>query len=380
VSFRGAGATFENTEMVWVGYGQEADYQNVDVKNKVVVVQLGTVESRTPQEIFDASNAKTLLAKARGASAIVEVFGGSISWSMAVRYFNSDRIALSDGNGVVDFPHFWVGSKRELFKKDNLRKLSAQVPPRNSRMFHSCNVVGVLEGSDPKLKNEYVILSAHYDHIGTGKDAGGAFTEVDSIFNGTRDNIFGVAGLLTAAQYLSQKPPKRSILLVAFTAEEVGLLGSRYYAQHPLVPLKDCVFNLNCDNAGYNDTGLVTVIGLPRTEAQGDLLQAAKALGLRAVDDPAPEQGLFDRSDNVHFASKGIPSPTFSAGFTKFDESLFKYYHQASDNPETVDMAYLLKYCQSYTLAARLIANRARAPRWTAGDKYEATGKKLYGY
>src|SRR5690606_28099648 len=99
--------------------------------------------------------------------------------------------------------------------------------------------------------------------------------------------------------------PKRSVLFIAVTGEELGLLGSRHYAANPLMPLNQCVFNLNCDGAGYNDTRLVGVIGLDRTGARAEIETACKAFGLEVVGDPAPEQNLFDRSDNVNFAIKG---------------------------------------------------------------------------
>jgi Zn-dependent M28 family amino/carboxypeptidase len=240
------------------------------------------------------------------------------------------------------------------------------------------NVVGYIEGTDAKLKDEYVLLTAHYDHIGVGKQGGQPYTAEDSIFNGARDNAFGTVALLSAAEALAKTPPKRSVLIVALTGEEVGLLGSKYYASHPILPLERCIFNFNSDGAGYTNTGIVGVIGLDRTGARAEIETASKAFGLGVFADPAPEQGLFDRSDNVSFAAKGIPAPTFSPGFSKFDEELMKNYHQVSDNPETIDFDYLLKFCQAYTYGARLIADRAQAPQWIQGDKYEQVGKKLY--
>ncbi len=99
---------------------------------------------------------------------------------------------------------------------------------------------------------------------------------------------------------------------------------------------------------------------------------------LTAIDDPAPEQNLFDRSDNVYFAAKGIPAPTYSLGFRSFDGEVTKYYHQAGDEAESLDYDYLLKFFQSYVLSSRLIANDPQTPFWVAGDKYESAGKALY--
>jgi len=162
------------------------------------------------------------------------------------------------------------------------------------------------------------------------------------------------------------------------TAEEVGLLGSQYYANHPLLPLNKCIFNINSDGAGYNDTTIVAVMGLDRTGAKAEMETASKAFGLGIFADPSPEQGLFDRSDNVSFAKKGIPAPTFTPGFREFNGEIMKNYHQVSDNPETIDFNYLLKFSQAFTYAARLIADMPKAPQWIAGDKYEEAAKKLY--
>ncbi|MGB5263283.1 MAG: M28 family peptidase, partial [Lutimonas sp.] len=151
-----------------------------------------------------------------------------------------------------------------------------------------------------------------------------------------------------------------------------------YYAEHPLVPLNQSVFCFNSDNGGYNDTSKATIIGLNRTSAAKHILSGAKAFGLNAIDDPAPEQGLFDRSDNVSFAAKGIPAPTYSMGFHSFDEEINKYYHQVTDNPETLDYDYLEKFFRSYVLTCRLIANDPETPFWIKGDKYYEAGVKLY--
>lgn len=240
------------------------------------------------------------------------------------------------------------------------------------------NVVGIVEGSDPALRDEYVLLTAHYDHVGVGRQGGGPFTEQDSIFNGARDNAMGTVALLTAARALAQQPPRRSVIILAVTGEELGLLGSNYYADHPLVPLDQTVFNLNTDGAGYNNTEYVSVVGFGRTGTDAAIEAAAAAAGLEVFPNPAPEQNLFDRSDNVAFAKKGVPALTFSPGFTAFDETISKYYHQVADEADAVDMGYLLQYCRAYAHLARLIADADERPQWKAGDKYEAAGKELY--
>ncbi len=375
-----------NAPLVYAGFGLEDtekgwdDYKGLDVKGKIVLVQSGSPEATTPSAIVSASGKKRKLAADKGALAVVELFKASVPWNFVLNYFSGESIALAGGGSSVSIPHAWVnGQEADLTKA--LRAASAlhlSTAGRPASALNGYNVVGYIEGTDAKVKDEYVLLTAHYDHVGAGKQGGQPYTAEDSIFNGARDNAFGTVAVLAAAEALAKNPPRRSVLLVALTGEEVGLLGSKYYANHPLLPLKKCIFNLNIDGAGYNDTSILSVIGLDRTGARAEIEAASKAFGLDVVADPAPEQGLFDRSDNVSFAAKGIPAPTMTPGFRTFDAELMKNYHQVSDNPETIDFDYLLKFSQAYVNAARLIADRAQAPQWIKGDKYEEAGKKLY--
>ncbi len=374
--------------VVYAGYGLtegEDGYKGQDVKGKFVVTQVGSPETKSPREMIAAMQTKRKLAADKGAAGLIElVTGASMPWGMASRYFGGESMSLlPDGEDVTKTPllHVWAdNSKNQLVAlKEAGQSITIRTTGRPQSVVNAVNVAGVVEGSDPKLKNEYVFLTAHFDHIGTTRK-GATAAGTDTIFNGARDNAMGVVALLDAAKALQAKPPKRSVLIVALTGEEVGLLGSRYYAEHPLVPLKQTIFNLNIDGAGYNDTTLVSVIGLERTGAKAEIDQACKEFGMTTFNDPAPEQGLFDRSDNVSFAVKGIPAPTFSPGFKTFDEAIQRYYHQVSDNPDTINFAYLLKFCQAYTNAARLIADRTTRPQWSVGDKYEAAGQTLYGH
>lgn len=250
------------------------------------------------------------------------------------------------------------------------------VPLRNGEA--SRNVIGIVRGTDPSLNSEYVLLTAHYDHIGVRRSSNEV--PADSIYNGARDNGIGTVAVLAAARAFSEAPPRRSILLLTPTAEEMGLVGSRYFAENPLVPLRQIVFNLNVDTGGYSDTSIVTVVGLDRTSAEPLIERGAASFGLDATLDPAPEQNLFDRSDNVNFASRGIPAPTFSPGFRSFsDPGIADYYHQVTDEVDDLDFDYLLRFAQAYVHTARLIADAPDRPRWTPGDKYEAAARELYG-
>lgn len=386
IQLEGDRASLPSAPVVFAGYGWvdaakgHDDYKNVDVKGKIVVVTIGTPDAKSPNEIFGATEKKTAMAAERGAAALVEIFAFPVPWKTVVQYFGGESMRLADPDKKkATMPHLWLSGSAKKSVPNTLAAMTLNVPGSNRRTVMSPNVAGIIEGTDPALKSQYVVLTAHYDHVGVGKQGGGNYTPADSIFNGTRDNAFGTAAVLLAAKAFTQQRPKRSLLLIAYTGEELGLFGSEYYAEHPLVPLKQTVFNLDCDGAGYNDTTKVTVIGLSRTDAKPQIEAAAQAFGLTAIDDPAPEQNLFERSDNFNFAKKGVPAPDFAPGFTKFDAEIFKYYHQVTDNPDSVSYPYVLKYCQAFIHAGRLIANRPTAPKWTPGDKYEKVGQELYG-
>ncbi|QJD78158.1 M28 family peptidase [Spirosoma rhododendri] len=379
------GPTSLSGNIIYAGYGLtdgEDGYKGQDVKGRIVVVQGGSPDAKSPREIFRAASEKRKLAAQKGAAAVLELYSESIPWGFVNQYFSREQVNLPvSEKSTAPVTHLWINNANNQYKqlKQTGQAVTLKTSGRAQTTVATANVAGIIEGTDPALKNEYVILSAHFDHVGVGKQGGSAYEPSDSIFNGARDNAFGTVAILSAAKALSQQRPKRSVLVLALTGEEVGLLGSTYYASHPLVPLKQTIFDLNTDGAGYNDTTLVSVIGLERTGAKAEIEAAAKAAGLGVFAEPAPEQGLFDRSDNVAFAAKGIPAPTFSPGFKTFDEAIGKYYHQAIDNPESLDMNYVYRFCEAYAHAARLIANRTARPQWSAGDKYEAAGKALYG-
>ncbi len=370
--------TFFNGQAVYLNYGLESDYKGIDVKGKLIIAKAGTPESSNPQAAFGAGKTKRELVEKNGAAGLVELSNTNEQlWERYAHYFNNDKMGLAD-NETKSALHLWLqdtdGSIQNKLSATEKINANLNIEGITKAPVKAKNVVGMIEGSDPKLKDQFVIYSAHYDHVGVGKPN----AEKDSIYNGARDNAVGTVTVLSAAENMGKYPTKRSALFILFTGEEKGLLGSKWYVEHPVVPLEKMVYCFNSDNGGYNDTSLATIIGLGRTTAEKHIKKAAEAFGLKATDDPAPEQGLFDRSDNVHFASKGIPAPTFSLGFTAFDAEIGKYYHQQADNPESLDYDYLEKFFKSYVLASRLIANDPEIPFWKEGDKYFEAGTKLY--
>ena len=371
-----------NAPLLYLNHGTEEDLAKADVKGKIAIVKAGLPGETSPQAWFYSSGEKRRRLAEKGAKAVIELYNNpQLPWKVLVNYLNNDQLQLDtqqEGEEAA-IPLFWLqDSKNTILKKvAESKKAEAKlvVKGKLNQPVKSKNVIGIIEGTDPELKDEYVMLSAHYDHVGVKRGT----NDADTIFNGARDNAIGTSAIMMAAKYFAEHPPKRSILLAAWTAEEKGLLGSAWYAENPVIPVEKIVYNLNIDGAGYNDTTKITVIGLERTEAEQDFINAARAFGLEAIQDPVPEQNLFDRSDNVNFAKKGVPAPTFSPGVTAFDEELMKYYHQVTDNPETLNFPYVTSYTRAFTLAAEKIANASKAPFWKKGDKYEAAGVELYG-
>jgi aminopeptidase YwaD len=366
-------------EAIYLDYGSKADFEGKDVKGKLVIVKAGTAETKEPRAKFRAGRAKREMADSLGAVALIELIEiEDKMYDRYAHYFNEPKTGLKAEVHTEKFVHLWMvdNGLETAGKLAAAKSLKADLNIEGMAIADlSCrNVVGYLEGTDPKLKDEFVIYSAHYDHIGLGKPN----AENDSIYNGARDNAVGTVTVLSVAENFNKYPTKRSALFILFTGEEKGLLGSKYYSEHPSLPLDKMVYCFNSDNAGYNDTSKITIFGLNRTTVGHHIVAAAEAFDLTAIDDPAPEQGLFDRSDNVNFAKKGIPSPTYSLGFNAFDDEINKYYHQVSDNPETLDYDYLVKFFKSYVLSARLISNDPETPFWTEGDKYYEAGVKLY--
>ena len=244
------------------------------------------------------------------------------------------------------------------------------------RPIRMTNVLAYVEGTDPVLRNQYIVLSSHYDHLGVTDSVIVENGKRDSIFNGARDNATGTAAVIAAARFFARYPAKRSIVFICYSGEEEDLIGSDYYANHPLVPLDHTVYNLNVDNASYNTTYAICLFGLTRTSEDPLIYKACEAYGFAVLDDPVGE--LFSRSDNFSLASKGVPAPTYSMGMTDWDATVTNRYHRLSDETGNMDLGYAVKFIRAYILMAQYIANDAVQPRWTPGDPYEAAWLTLF--
>src|SRR5579863_9296627 len=239
------------------------------------------------------------------------------------------------------------------------------------------NVMAFIPGTDPKLRDQFIVLSSHYDHLGVTAHPVMEEGKLDSIYNGARDNASGTTAVIDAARFFGMHAAKRSVIFICFTAEEEGLIGSEWYAAHPLVPFNKTVYQLNIDNASYDDTALVTLVGLHRTSEDSAIIAACAAYGLEVNNDPTGG-GLFFESDNAPLALHGVPAPTYSMGMQAMDSTIFNRYHQLSDETGNMDMHYVVKWIHAYILAAKFIADEPAQPRWTPGDQYEKNWKTLF--
>ena len=259
------------------------------------------------------------------------------------------------------------------------------------KTFDSPNVVGMVEGSDAKLKSEYVVFSGHWDHLGIGEpDAKG-----DKIYNGAYDNASGVAAILGIADVMARMPkrerPKRSFLFLFPTAEEQGLLGAEYYSHHPLVPLNKTAADVNID--GVNFFGKVSdfkALGADRSSIIDQIIEAASERNIDIKGDDSPEQGFFFRSDHFPFAKLGVPSVNFQHGskftspLSKEAESFFKdynskYYHQVTDEyHDWWDASAMVQESELALAIGVKLANVKTLPRFKATDEFSAADKKRF--
>lgn len=249
-----------------------------------------------------------------------------------------------------------TGVRHRLRLRDSFAALDTV--PRD-RWRAAVNVLGVIRGSDPKLKDEYVLVDAHYDHLGIGRPVNG-----DSIYNGADDDASGVTAVLEIARQLRNgPPPKRTVVFATMMGEEVGLLGTRWYIAHPAIPLDRMAANLEIEMIGRPDSlaggvGKAWLTGYERS-TMGDELAAN---GIPIVPDKRPEQHFFERSDNIAFAQRGIPAHTLSSF------NLHSDYHRPSDDISKVDFVHMAGVINAGAKAVRLLTDGPK-PEWKPGGR-----------
>ncbi len=419
----------KNSEIVFVGYGVVApeygwdDYKGVDVRGKTVVMLINdpaVPDPRRPAQsdpkmfrgdamtYYGRWTYKYEIASAKGAAACVIVHEEGpagypfevVTGSWGRENFAIQRADKNMGRVGVES---WINleTAKKLVKTggydfDMLKKMAARrdftpvtlgaranFSVKNElRAIDSANVVAKLEGSDPQLKNEYVIYSAHWDHLGRDPNKAG-----DQIFNGAIDNASGIATLLELAEAFTKAnpKPKRSVLFLAVTAEEKGLLGAQYYAENPLYPLSKTLADINMD--GINQWGRtrdLAVVGYGNTTLE-DTLRTAAATQKRII---APEKdaakGTFYRSDHFEFAKQGVPALYAHAGDEyigkapgygrrKRDEYVARDYHKVTDEikPDW-DLSGGVQDTQLLFLVGYNVANTKVWPVWKPGTEFKA--------
>ncbi len=245
------------------------------------------------------------------------------------------------------------------------------------------NVAGVVPGSDPELADQYLVFTAHHDHLGMDPSLEG-----DQIYNGALDNSLGVASIIAAAEAMVAAEPARSVMFVSVTAEEGGLLGSSAFVADPPVPLDQIVANFNVDSPQvFGETNDVAAIGIDMNSLGQEFTAVAEEWGLEAKGDPNPNAGSFYRSDQVAFAKAGIPALYLQAGTDYvnelgFDPGEYKLarYHQVTDEvTDEWDLRGTARDMRLLVEVALRVANGEEQPRWVAGNEFEEEWRELYG-
>jgi Zn-dependent M28 family amino/carboxypeptidase len=422
--------SIKDSDLVFVGYGVVApeynwdDFKDVDVRGKTVIMLINDPPVTDPKtgeldpKVFGGKamtyygrwTYKYDIATAKGAAACLivhETIPASYPFAVIIASQSRENFTLhpADPNSYVIGVQGWltVDAAKRLFSASGqdfaaLKRAAAQrsfrpVPlgakasfavDNTIREVISKNVVAKLPGADPKHRDEYVIYTAHWDHLGRNPNLSG-----DQIYNGADDNASGVAQMLEVAHAFAALPanekPLRSVLFLSVTGEEKGLLGSRYYAENPLYPLSKTLANLNTDGANYYDrTRDVIIVGYGASTIDDLAEPIVKSQGRYVRPDTAPERGRYYRSDHFEFAKVGVPSfyakrgidhTERPAGWGETFEAEFdaKDYHKVTDEvrPDwtfaggTQDAAFLFEL-------GRTIANSDRWPEWKPGNEFKA--------
>jgi Zn-dependent M28 family amino/carboxypeptidase len=416
----------KNAPLVYVGYGIQApeenwdDFKGVDVKGKIIVIKNNDPEydpnlfagkTRLYYGRYDYKYEKAMELGALGAIIIHTDETAGYGWSVVANSWSRERFSLKDaGDASSSNTQFngWLTlqASRLLFEEAGLN-LDEMLEVADSPDFEPVtlhgvsmnvsmdakyreimgkNVLAKVEGSDPELNDEFLVLTAHYDHLGITKPVEG-----DSVNNGAEDNAAGVSALLEMMKgYKSIQPDiKRSVLALVVTAEEVGLLGSKYWSEHPTVQPGKVTANINLDGMNvYGPTKDVVIIGYGRTSFSDLLEKEANKLGRTVKPDPHPDRGYFYRSDHFNMAKIGIPAifPNSGTefigkgdGFLAIRDSVSEAnYHSVNDEiNEYWDLTGAEMDTRLFFLTGYNALNADKMQSWKAGDEFEATRLRM---
>ncbi len=409
---------------VFAGYGVTApkfnydDYAEVDVRGKIVIALYGAPPSfpSAPGAYYSDSTVKLSNAAARGALGLLIVWGGKVEertpFSELVRFYDQPTLrwlnregvpndvepriraratisssvaaALLEGSGKSwkEVVAAALASKPQAFPI--VGTISVHVMSHHSEV-ESPNIAAILPGSDAQLKSEYVVFTAHADHLGIGVPVNG-----DDIYNGAADNASGTAALIEIARAFTHlaQPPRRSLLFIAVTGEEAGLLGSNYYAHNPTVPISQIIANVNMDEVSFlYDFKDIVPLGGEHSSLGAVVDDVARHMGVEVSPDPAPEEVYFVRSDQYSFVEQGVPSIYIGEGYKAVDPKLdgkkmqidweSTRYHMPSDDMTQPLSFDAMAKCTRVDLAAGYeIAQHTVRPHWNSGDFFAQFGKQ----
>ncbi|MDH3215277.1 MAG: M28 family metallopeptidase [Candidatus Krumholzibacteria bacterium] len=410
----------EEAEMLFVGYGIVApeydwdDYKDVDVVGKVIVMLVG--DPPLPDTTLFGGHAMTYYGRwtykyeiaaekgAAGAIIIHKTEAAGYPWEVVTNSWSGEQFDIQRGeNGVRRCAvEGWIrqSTAEQVFGHAGMelddgyaRALSADFEPvalgltaavsieTAFRTIRSYNVIALLEGNDPELKSEYILYTAHWDHLGKGHPADG-----DSIYNGARDNASGVAATLEIARAFvdNRDRLRRSILFLNTTAEESGLLGSYHYAENPLYPLEKTVALVNIDGLNiWGRTKDVVVVGYGFSELDDYLAKATESQNRYLRPDAEPQKGYYYRSDHFPFAKKGVPALDADSGVefrskpqgwgTNVRRSYTsERYHKPSDEFDgSWDLSGAIEDLEAFFRVGMMVATTDRMPRWSDGSEFK---------
>jgi Zn-dependent M28 family amino/carboxypeptidase len=416
-------AELKDAEVVFVGYGIQApeyrwdDFKGMDLKGKVLVMlnndpedddNLFAGKRRLYYGRWDYKYESAARQGAAGAIIVHTTHSAGYPWQVVQTSWTGEQFELPAGTeprlqvaawsteeaakrlvaaAGFDLTQLIADAQRRDFRPVPLKIRTSLVLATKIEKTTTANVLGLLRGSDPKLGSEVVILSAHHDHLGIGEpDKSG-----DKIYNGAVDNASGCAQILAIARAFAALPerPRRSVLFAFVAAEEQGLLGSKYYAEHPTYPPGKIAADVNFDGGNiWGRTTDLTYIGLGKSSLDGVVKDLAAAQGREVLPDQAPDRGFFYRSDQFSFAKIGVPAIYLDAGRKyrgkpegwgkeiqeKWEE---EQYHQPSDEISP-DWNYdgMIDDARLGFFASLWIANQDAMPTWTPGDEFEAARKQ----
>ena len=413
--------SIKDKELVFVGFGGDSekfnwhDYDDIDVEGKIVVMLRNHAgfASKDSSVLNDRSNVrlgytfiKINTAESHGAFGTIMILdsvlaGNKSRWNGWAAASSRGRNSLYDGKvdsstlklrltlnlevgkqfmalAGYDYDSLVVAAYSPGFKSFDLAVTLSGEFKRKERIYISNNVLGLIRGTE--RPDEVVIYTAHWDGFGIYKGA-----EEDSIYNGAADNATGTASILSLGRaFMAQPvPPKRSVLFMGFTAEEIGLKGSRYYADNPVFPLGECVALINTDMLTFvGETNDLIIFGRGRSDLDEYAERAVKKLGMRIQDDPWPRQGHYYSSDHIIFAQKGLPSMSMHNGVDSREHGMewgmeihkvFRGsdYHEVSDEySEDLNLDGIMQYLQVIFDVGYTLANSSKFPNWNKDDEF----------